>query len=131
MNDRPELRIGDREREAAATALGEHYATGRLTKEEYDERSERAWAARTSADLAPLFVDLPALHGPRQPSPARQATPAPRPRPQWRGVPAFLLVLVALLALALVFRVWPLFIVLGILWFKGPLLRGHGRGHWR
>ncbi len=130
MNDRPELRIGDREREAAAAALGEHYAAGRLTKEEYDERSERAWAARTSSDLAPLFVDLPAPHGPRQPQ-EKQPPAVPRPRPQRRGVPAFLLVLLALLALALVFRHWPLFIVLGILWFKGPLLRGHGRGHWR
>ena len=34
----PELRIGDAEREAAVTALGEHYAAGRLTKDEYDER---------------------------------------------------------------------------------------------
>ena len=36
----PELRIGDAEREAAVTALGEHYAAGRLTKEEYDERAD-------------------------------------------------------------------------------------------
>ena len=36
----PELRIGDDDREAAVTALGEHYAAGRLTKEEYDERAD-------------------------------------------------------------------------------------------
>ena len=36
----PELRIGDAEREATISALGEHYAAGRLTKEEYDERSD-------------------------------------------------------------------------------------------
>jgi hypothetical protein len=40
-----EMRIGDAEREAAVTALGEHFAAGRLTKEEYDERSGRAWTA--------------------------------------------------------------------------------------
>ena len=55
----PELRIGDEEREAAVAALGEHYAAGRLTKEEYDERAERAFAARTRSQLLPLFADLP------------------------------------------------------------------------
>ena len=58
------MRIGDAEREAAVTALGEHYAAGRLTLEEYDERTSRAYAARTLADLWPLFRDLPGRHGP-------------------------------------------------------------------
>ena len=62
-----ELRIGDRERDAAVTALGEHYVAGRLTKDEYDERSAVAWRARTNSDLAPLFVDLPALQLPERP----------------------------------------------------------------
>ena len=56
-----EPRIGDAEREAAVTSLGEHYAAGRLTKEEFDERSDQAWAARTAAGLWPLFADLPRL----------------------------------------------------------------------
>jgi hypothetical protein len=56
---RPELRIGDEEREAAVSALGEHYAAGRLTKEEYDERAARAFEARTHSQLLPLFADLP------------------------------------------------------------------------
>jgi hypothetical protein len=58
----PELRIGDREREAAVAALGEHYVAGRLTKEELDERTAGAWVARTNSELAPLFVDLPPLY---------------------------------------------------------------------
>lgn len=62
-----QLRIGDAERESAVTALGEHYAAGRLTKEEYDERSDRAYGARTAADLWPLFADLP---GPQSGRPA-------------------------------------------------------------
>ena len=53
------LRIGDAEREAAAHELGEHYALGRITTEEHSDRLERIWAARTSADLAPVFSDLP------------------------------------------------------------------------
>jgi uncharacterized membrane protein len=56
---RPDLRIGDTEREAAASALGEHYAAGRLTQEEFDERSARVYAARTNAELWPMFRDLP------------------------------------------------------------------------
>jgi hypothetical protein len=59
-----QLRIGDAEREAAVAALGEHYAAGRLTKVEYDERAERAWSARTSAQLWPLFTDLPRPEAP-------------------------------------------------------------------
>ena len=66
----PELRIGDSEREAAVAALGDHYAAGRLTKEEYDERAARAWEARTRSALWPLFSDLP------RPEPERPDAPS-------------------------------------------------------
>jgi hypothetical protein len=56
-------RITDSDREAAVQALGEHYATGRLDKAEYDERADRALAARTDRDVTRLFTDLPAPHG--------------------------------------------------------------------
>jgi hypothetical protein len=59
MTPQPEIRIGDAEREAAVSALGEHYAAGRLTKEEYDERAGIAWTAKTNSVLWPLFADLP------------------------------------------------------------------------
>jgi hypothetical protein len=54
-----QLRIGDADRETAARELGEHYALGRITAEEHSERLEQIWAARTQADLAPAFADLP------------------------------------------------------------------------
>ncbi len=54
-----ELRIGDAERESAVSALSEHFATGRITREELDQRTDLAWAARTPAALRPLFADLP------------------------------------------------------------------------
>jgi hypothetical protein len=54
-----QIRIGDAERDSAAAALGEHYAAGRLTKDEYDERIDLVWSARYEGDLAPLFSDLP------------------------------------------------------------------------
>lgn len=78
----PELRIGDAEREAAVTALGEHFAAGRLTKEEYDERAGLAWAARTASALWPLFADLPRPRSPRPDAAAdgaRHAGPGDRP----------------------------------------------------
>lgn len=74
----PELRIGDDERETAVAALGEHYAAGRLSKDEYDERAAQAWDARTRSALWPLFADLP------RPEPVRSAGPAPGDR---RGHP--------------------------------------------
>ena len=113
----PELRIGDDDREAAITALGEHYAAGRLTKEEYDERAERAWAARTASELMPLFADLP-----RPQAAARAAQPVP-PRPlPGRGHPGWwagawmgplLLVVVGLVVLTHL----PLFLLLLVAWF--------------
>lgn len=53
------LRAADTDRDAAAAALGEHYASGRLTGDEHDERITAAWRARTYGDLAALFDDLP------------------------------------------------------------------------
>jgi hypothetical protein len=64
VNASDRLRIGDQEREAATAALGEHYSTGRLTRDELEERSRLALEARTLADLRPLFADVPLPHGP-------------------------------------------------------------------
>jgi hypothetical protein len=115
----PELRIGDAEREAAVTALGEHYAAGRLTKDEFDERADRAWAAKTSSALWPLFADLPR---PQAPAPTASASPGRRPgphphgaRPGWWfgvGLAPVLLLVVALVVLTHL----PLFVVLILAW---------------
>lgn len=85
MNPQPEPRIGDAERIAAAEALGEHFAAGRLDKDEYDERSARVWAAKTESDLRPVFGDLPALGMASRPfvpppGPHRVTRPASPPR---------------------------------------------------
>jgi hypothetical protein len=53
------LRVGDTERQQAVSALGEHYAAGRLDQEEYDTRVQAAYASRTRVDLQGLFGDLP------------------------------------------------------------------------
>jgi hypothetical protein len=53
------LRIGDAERDAAAADLGEHYAAGRLTLDELNERLESVFAARTYGQIARVMADLP------------------------------------------------------------------------
>lgn len=66
------IRIGDTERDQAVSALGDHFAAGRLTKDEFDERAGQAMQARFGTDLAPLFVDLPRRQ-PAAPTPPRAA----------------------------------------------------------
>jgi len=53
------IRIGDAEREAAISSLTSHFAEGRLTQVEHDERTTLALNARTGRDLDVLFADLP------------------------------------------------------------------------
>lgn len=113
-----ELRIGDAERERAQTDLGEHYAAGRLDHDEFTQRLDRIWAARTRAELTPVFADLP---GPRPAVPGYRATPAqrrtaPHPRPGSR-VPLPLVVLLVVLGAVTVMTHLPIILVgLGV-WF--------------
>ena len=53
------VRIGDAEREKVATSLREHYAHGRLTLEEFQQRLDAVFAAKTDTDLARVTADLP------------------------------------------------------------------------
>ena len=69
------VRIGNAERQAAAAALDEHLAAGRLDADEYGHRYTAAVAARTRGELAPLFADLPE---PR-PAPGDEAAPHVKP----------------------------------------------------
>ena len=54
-----EMRVSDAEREAAASQLREHFASGRLNSDDLDERLTAAFAAKTRGDLDALFTDLP------------------------------------------------------------------------
>jgi hypothetical protein len=54
-----EMRVGDAEREAAAAELREHYASGRLSLDELNERVDKAFAAKTRGDLNAAMTDLP------------------------------------------------------------------------
>jgi Domain of unknown function (DUF1707) len=55
----PDLRIGHAEREAAAASLREHYAQGRLTLEEFNERLDATFKAVTQRELNRITEDLP------------------------------------------------------------------------
>jgi hypothetical protein len=61
------VRVGDADREAAAAQLREHYADGRLTLEELNERIDQTFAAKTKADLNTVMLDLP--HAATRPGP--------------------------------------------------------------
>jgi hypothetical protein len=56
----PELRASDADRERVAEVLRDALAEGRLDMEEFEERLEAAYKARTYGELAPITRDLPA-----------------------------------------------------------------------
>lgn len=126
MSPGPEMRIGDAERDSAITALGEHYAAGRLTKAEYDERSEVALRARTGSELRALFLDLPPTREQAEASrrTARAARPAARPA-VWQVVPLVPLLVALAVLVAVSTGGWWLLLVFGWVFFCRP-----GR-HWR
>jgi hypothetical protein len=53
------IRASDDDREKIVTALREAYTEGRLTLDEFDERTSAAYSARTWGDLRTLTEDLP------------------------------------------------------------------------
>ncbi len=96
MTDRA-IRASDKERESVVDVLRDAYTDGRLTLEEFDDRTSAAYASTTWADLRELTMDLPiqpvlgADLSPRLPRPqpvAQYAVPAvPRPRHSGRDRP--------------------------------------------
>ena len=107
------LRISDADRASALDLLSEQYAEGRLDKDEFDERSDAIWSAKTQGDLAPVFADLPW----RTP-PARPARRGPRWEPRWapRWAAPLLLLVAALVAVIVLFKLPFLLLLLGGLW---------------
>lgn len=120
-----EPRIGDAEREVAGARLGDHYAAGRLEHEEYDERLDAVFSARTRADLDQLFWDLPS---------AAAVAPA-RPAPTGRaGLPRWVpMAVIAILVTVAVVKAAPLVLLIAAAWFvflrpRRPRRHGHGHG---
>lgn len=56
----PEMRASDSERDRVAERLRDAVAEGRLEMDEFEQRLDAAFKARTHGELAPLVRDLPA-----------------------------------------------------------------------
>jgi len=115
------MRLSDAERDEAIARLSEHYAAGRLDKDEFDERSDAVWTAKTRGDLAPVFADL--APPPRE----RVRRGGPWGRRGWFPLP-FVPVLFVLIALTVVTHIpFVLLAVVGCFLFLGRRRRGY---HW-
>jgi hypothetical protein len=68
LPDRPEMRIGDDERNRVLDDLRVHFAAGRLNLTEFEDRAAATLQATTVGDLVPLLSDLPDLRAPRRPA---------------------------------------------------------------
>lgn len=75
------LRAGDADRERIAERLRKSHAEGRLDMDEFQERLERCYQAKTFGELAEVVRDLP-----RQDQQDEGRSPGPRPW-RWRLVP--------------------------------------------
>jgi uncharacterized membrane protein len=124
------LRLSDAERQAAVDQLGEQFAVGRLTREEFDERSDAVWSAKTHGDLSPVFADLPALapqaaSGPQRGASGRSGT---RSRAGLRRVlvPLF----VVLLVLTVITHLPLVLIAVGVWFLFGRRRWHHHHGGW-
>jgi hypothetical protein len=150
MATRPDLRIGDADREAAAARLREHYAQGRLTLEEFNQRLDAVFASTTQSQLNHITQDLPHVPTPAPSLPVTTGTSRERARREyqsgrWRPrLGLFPVIIAALATWLLIFDLhlrmfpWPgkLAIFLAILTGVRGLLRrvfglGRGRGRGR
>ena len=61
MPSDPKIRASDHDRDRTAALLREHHAAGRLTLEEFNERLDKVYTAKTMGELDALMADLPAI----------------------------------------------------------------------
>lgn len=104
------IRASDADREHVVEILREAYSAGRLTLEEFDDRTTSAFAAKTWGGLRTLTSDLPQQAKLAIPRPAPEVKPAPdKPLPvaagpQRRRLSPMLPILVIWLGIALTAR---------------------------
>ena len=126
------VRIGDAERDQAVAMLSDHFVAGRLTQDEFEERSEHATRARYADDLTLLFDDLPdpaelqLVQGPWSPAakPVRQRQRQGPPPPFMMLAPILMIGLVVTsIALTAPWLLW------GLFWIA--LFSGAHRNRWQ
>jgi hypothetical protein len=103
-----QLRAADTDRDAVAERLATALSQGRLQVDEYHQRLEHAYAARTYADLDRLVADLPVPSRPGAVSPQRTSPKRVLPRSVARecarciaGLPIECLIIAVVLTLAI------------------------------
>ena len=79
-NASAQMRASDADRDAVLSDLSEHFQAGRLTAEEFEDRTGQALSSRTWGELRDLLRDLPASpSGPQVPAAATTGAPPQRP----------------------------------------------------
>jgi hypothetical protein len=107
------------DREGVGTLLREHYSDGRLTLDEFQERLEKAYAAKTLGELAVLTADLPATSTKAAPPPAG---PLPDEAAHWKRVRERVLTYVLLMLFLI--AIWAATGRYGSFWPIWPILVG-------
>jgi hypothetical protein len=126
-NDDPQLRASDDDRDRTASLLREHHAAGRLNVDEFQERLDATYEAKTLGQLQHLLADLPSIdlyHLPEQSMRRSQQVAASPPVPAehhgrlsaaWRHHWAS----------------WAsVSLLLFVIWAVGSLTSGHMNGFW-
>ena len=138
------IRVSDADRDRVTAQLRDHFAAGRITPGELDERLSAALNAKTFGDLRRIMADLPGA----VPAPLGAAPPPLRATPAWavrRHRPFPPLILLALLAALLIpgtgwllaafvnviLLFWLMTIVAGALAFGRSQQRWHHHGSWQ
>jgi len=114
MSGYPGIRASDEDRSRTAAALGEHYAAGRVTLEEFHERLDQVYAATTQGELDRLMADLPGTDLSRLPQrrpPGPVQVPADGSVLAWRAA-------------------WRFWLAVSVVLFVAWLLGGASGGPW-
>jgi len=113
----PRYRCADVDRDQTVEQLREHFVVGRLTPEEFDERTDAAYAAKTFGDLTALVEDLPAPPEPEPPAPIEpRGAEARRQLAVWSGWMSTSMVCLTIwglmsLVIGHVMPFWPVFVI--------------------
>jgi len=136
------IRASDRDRAVIETVLADAFAEGRITRAEYDERTDAALSSRTLGDLVPLVEDLPVARARRPdiPGAAQRAYVHQRRQATWGFLSASLICWVIWLASSFggggfdAEFPWPLFVMLGtglnagrVVWQKDEIIEAETR----
>jgi len=139
------IRVSDADRDCVTAQLRDHFAAGRITPGELDERLSAALNAKTFGDLRRIMADLPGA----VPASLGAAPPPLRATPAWavrrRHPPFPPLILLALLAALLIpgtgwllaafvnviLLFWLMTFVVGAFAFGRSQRRWHHHGGWQ